>query len=139
MGSRKISLLLESDELENINVHAHSGRNYYQALNQLIYSKLELTPRKNSLADSLIIHKQDYNRYRLQNLARDYGIGFLEDGDEVIALDIEADFEKRVMIEEDEELKERLRIEKLKAAADLGEDYGILLELDDEKLQSPDQ
>ena len=53
---------------------------------------------------SLLLDKEEYSKYRLQNLSRDYGISFLEDGNEVVAVKINGDMEKPVMIEENEHL-----------------------------------
>ncbi|MDC7226868.1 MAG: hypothetical protein PQJ61_08880 [Spirochaetales bacterium] len=136
MDNHKISLLLDREELERVNVHSRNGRNYYQAIVQLIYSNYQLVPQKNSYADSMIAYREDYNQFRIGNLARDYGIGFLEDDKDVMAVKIDADFESPVMIEEDEDLQEKMRIERLKQEL-LEEnelktgDYGILLNLDE--------
>ena len=126
MGDHKISLLLNRKELEHVNVHSASGKNYYQAVSQILYANYSLVPSENSLADQLISYREDYEKYRVQNLARDYGIGFLEDGDDVIAVKVNGDIEKPVMIEEGEHLSDK-KIHKPE------DDFGYLIELPPEE------
>ena len=133
MDDNKISLLLDREMFERINVHSNSGKNYYQAIVQLIYSQYRISPEKGSYADGLITYREEYQKYRIGNLAKDYGIGFLEDENgEVIAVKIDGDLEKPVMIEEDLDLQERLKIERRKAEEGLDDDFGLLLDVFDE-------
>jgi len=101
IDNHRISLLSDPDDLKNVNVFSKAGRNYYQAIAQLIYSKYKLLPREGSLADNLIATNEEYNKYRIQNLSSDYGLGFIEDGGKVIAVKISSDIERSALIEED--------------------------------------
>jgi len=122
----KVGLLLDEEELEHIHVHTKSGKNFYQAITQLIYSKYQLTPAKSSYAETLITFKEEYEKFRVQNLAEDYGIGFLEDGDEVIAVKITGDMEKPVLIEEDEKIDPKL-------ISDPADYFGYLIEVKEDE------
>ncbi len=125
LDNHRISLLSDPDELRNVNIFSKAGRNYYQAISQLIYSKYNLLPTKGSLADSLITTKEELNNYRLQNLSNDYGIGFLEDGDEVIAVKVDSGTNRTIGIEEDERIDTPDYIKEIQHI----DDYGRLIEI----------
>lgn len=125
-----INLMMDKEEIAAININSRSGRNYYQAIVQFLYEKYAFSPSKQSYADSLITFKEDYDKYRIQNLAKDYKIGFLEDGESVIAVPINGSFNEQALIEEDKELQGRIKVEKLKKEAGLEDDFGYLLDIE---------
>lgn len=125
LDNHHLNLLADPDELQNANVLTIAGRNYYQAISQLIYSKYDLLPKEGSLADSLITTSEELNNFRIQNLSNDYGIGFLEDGDEVIAVKVDSDVQRTARIEEDERIETPDYIKEIEHI----DEYGKLIEI----------
>lgn len=126
MDDKKLSLLINKEEFEHINTNSKSGKNYYQAIAQLIHTRYQLVPKPGSMADELIKTREEYNKFRVQNLSRDYGIGFLEDGEEVIAVKITGDMEKPLTIEEGEHLSRN-------QISNPEDTFGYLIEIKDGK------
>jgi hypothetical protein len=79
----KMSLLNSSSALEVMNIFSLSCKSFYQAITQLLYSNFNITPQTGSYASTLIILKEDLNKYKVQKLAKDWGIGFLEDDEDI--------------------------------------------------------
>jgi hypothetical protein len=97
--NHKMSLLNSTSALEVINIFSKSGKSFYQAITQLLYSNFEILPEKGSYAYSLIILQEDLKKYKVQKLAKEWGIGFLEDNEDVLALEIEDGIKRDLLLE----------------------------------------
>ncbi|MCD6395967.1 MAG: hypothetical protein J7L71_00370, partial [Spirochaetaceae bacterium] len=71
----KMRLLNSTSSLETMNIFSRSGRSFYQAIVQLLYSNYNIIPHDGSYASSLIILKEDLKKYKIQKLAKEWGIG----------------------------------------------------------------
>jgi len=94
----KMSLLNSTSSLETMNIFSRSGRSFYQAIVQLLYSNYNIIPHDGSYASSLIILKEDLKKYKIQKLAKEWGIGFLEENGNVLALDIDDGIERDLLL-----------------------------------------
>ena len=107
--NHKMSLLNSTSSLETMNIFSRSGRSFYQAIVQLLYSNYNIIPQDGSYAFSLIILKEDLKKYKIQKLAKEWGIGFLEENGNVLALDIDDGIERDLLLEsetDDTKIKE---------------------------------
>lgn len=119
--NHKMSLLNSSSALESINIFSKSGKSFYQAITQLLYSNFNILPQGGSYASSLIILKEDLKKYKVQKLAKEWGIGFLEDNDKVLALEVDDGVERDLLLGspeiegelESEELEEWAKLEEI--------------------------
>jgi len=93
-----MSLLNSTSSLETMNIFSRSGRSFYQAIVQLLYSNYNIIPHDGSYASSLIILKEDLKKYKIQKLAKEWGIGFLEENGNVLALDIDDGIERDLLL-----------------------------------------
>ncbi|RKX87263.1 MAG: hypothetical protein DRP58_03150 [Spirochaetes bacterium] len=118
----KLSLLTSSRALENINIFSRSGKSFYQAIVQLLYSNFNIVPNKESYADTLIILKEDLDKYKVQKLAKEYGIGFLEDEENILAIEVDDGIEKNFLLEDDNNFEQY--------SEDTNSNFGVLEELD---------
>ncbi len=106
VDNHKMSLLNSTSALETINIFSKSGKSFYQAITQLLYSTYEILPKEGSYASTLIILKEDLKKYKIQKLAKEWGIGFLEDNEDVLALEIEDGVERDLLLESSELFEE---------------------------------
>ena len=112
----KMSLLNSPAALQTMNIFSRSGRSFYQAITQLLCSNYNIIPKAGSYADTLIIRQEDLDKYKVQKLAKEWGIGFLETGIDVLAVEVEDGVERDLLLEsnvpyvepEDEELLSEL-------------------------------
>ena len=102
----KMSLLNSTSSLETMNIFSRSGRSFYQAIVQLLYSNYNIIPQDGSYASSLIILKDDLKKYKIQKLAKEWGIGFLEENGNILALDIDDGIERELLLESETDLTE---------------------------------
>jgi len=117
----KMSLLNSTSALESINIFSKSGKSFYQAITQLLYSNYEILPKEGSYASALIILKEDLKKFKIQKLAKEWGIGFLEDTEDILALEIDDGIEKKLLLEnyeliqdlEGEEVNEWAKLEEI--------------------------
>jgi hypothetical protein len=79
VDTHEIFFAYSEGELQTIDLFTPAGKNFYQALVNLLYNKLEISPLEDSLADSMIIRKEDARDYRLRTIADRMRIGFLGD------------------------------------------------------------
>ena len=120
-GNFKMSLLNSSSALESMNIFSRSGKSFYQAIAQLLYFNYEILPGEGSYASTLIILKEDLKKYKIQKLAKEWGIGFLENDDDVLALEVDDGVERDLLLEgaeldedsESEELEEWAKLEEI--------------------------
>jgi hypothetical protein len=98
----KMSLMLTPSGLKSINIFSRSGKTFYQALVQLIYTNFNILPQEGSYAESLIILKEDVDKYKLQKMAKEFGIGFFEDGEDIIAIEVDDGIEKNLLLDDGE-------------------------------------
>ncbi len=107
--NHEMRLLSSSISLQTVNIFSRSGRSFYQAITQLLCSNYDVFPEEGSYASTLIILKKDLNKYKVQKLAKEWGIGFLETGEDVVALEVNDGIERDFLLESDvvdEELKD---------------------------------
>lgn len=104
--SHKMSLLNSTSALETMNIFSQSGKSFYQAISQLLYSNYGVLPMDGSYASTLIILKEDLKKYKIQKLAKEWGIGFLEDNEDVLALEVDDGIERELLLESDERYEE---------------------------------
>ncbi len=104
--NHKMSLLNTSSDLQTINIFSRSGRSFYQAITQLLCSNFDVLPEGGSYASTLIILKKDLNKYKIQKLAKEWGIGFLETNEEILTVGVDYDIEKNLLLESPEVLEE---------------------------------
>jgi hypothetical protein len=78
IDGRELFLALGIEELRRIDLFNSNGKNFYQALVNLIYNRMGLMPDEGSLAESMIISREEAFDYRIRTLASRMGIGFLE-------------------------------------------------------------
>ncbi len=97
--NHKMTLLNTSSDLETMNIFSRYGRYFYQAITQLLSSNFDVLPEEGSYASTLIILKKDLNKYKVQKLAKEWGIGFLETGKEVLAVEVDDGIERNLLIE----------------------------------------
>jgi len=103
----KMSLLNSSSALQTLNLFSRSGKSFYQAITQLLCSNYSIIPKEGSYADSLIIRQEDLDRYKVQKLAKEWGIGFLENSDaDVLVLEVDDGIERKLLLENDDTLEE---------------------------------
>ena len=95
----KMSLLNSPAALQTMNIFSRSGRSFYQAITQLLCSNYNIIPKAGSYADHLIILPADLNKYKVQKLAKEWGIGFLETGKDVLAVEVEDGIERNLLLE----------------------------------------
>ncbi|MCK5674355.1 MAG: hypothetical protein KAH95_13325, partial [Spirochaetales bacterium] len=104
--NHKMSLLNSTSALESINIFSKSGKSFYQAIAQLLYSTFEILPEEGSYASTLIILKEDLKKFKIQKLAKEWGIGFLEDNEDILALEIDDGIERDLLLENSESVEE---------------------------------
>ncbi len=97
--NHKMSLLNSSDALQTMNIFSRSGRSFYQAITQLLCSNYNIVPKAGSYADSLIIRQADLNKYKVHKLAEEWGIGFLETGKDILAVEVDDGIERDLLLE----------------------------------------
>ena len=102
----KMSLLNTPSVLHSMNIFSRSGKSFYQAIAQLLYSNYNIRPLKGSYADTLIILKEDLNKFKVQKLAREWGIGFLESDEDIVAVGVDDGIERTLLPEGDEVTEE---------------------------------
>ncbi len=100
--NHKMSLLNSSDALQTMNIFSRSGRSFYQAITQLLCSNYNIIPKEGSYADHLIIRQEDLNKYKVQKLAKKWGIGFLETNENIQAVGVDYDIKKNLLLESPE-------------------------------------
>ncbi len=102
----KMSLLNSSSALQTLNIFSRSGKSFYQAITQLLCSNYNIIPKEGSYADSLIIRQEDLDRYKVQKLAKEWGIGFLENSEaDVLVLEVDDGIERKLLLENDDALE----------------------------------
>ncbi len=89
VDDKKNILLLSTDALREMDIFSTVGRHFYQVVVNLIYSRFEILPEKDSYADSLIIRKEAVRDYKIRKLAEMYRMGFLEDGEDILGIDVD--------------------------------------------------
>ncbi|MCK5154280.1 MAG: hypothetical protein KAQ93_07970 [Spirochaetales bacterium] len=104
--NHKMSLLNSTSALETMNIFSQSGRSFYQAITQLLYSNYGVLPKKGSYASTLIILQEDLKKYKIQKLAKEWGIGFLEDNEDILALEVDDGIERDLLLEGSEMYEE---------------------------------
>ena len=133
-GDHKMSLLNTPSALQTMNIFSRSGKSFYQAIVQLLYSNYNVLPQKGSYADTLIILREDLNKYKVQKLAREWGIGFLEDDKNIVAVGVDDGIERALLLEGDEKIEELFEDDKNFDSTDhVSQDnssFGVLEELD---------
>ncbi len=97
--NHKMSLLNSSAALQTMNIFSRSGRSFYQAITQLLCSNYNIVPKAGSYADSLIIRQEDLNKYKVNKLAEEWGIGFLETGKDILAVEVDDGIERDLLLE----------------------------------------
>jgi len=102
----KMNLLNTSSDLETMNIFSRYGKNFYQAITQLLCSHYDVLPAIGSYASTLIILKEDLNKYKIQKLAQEWGIGFLETNEDVLAVKVEDGIERDLLLESPEVIEE---------------------------------
>lgn len=128
--NHKMSLLISPIALETINIFSRSGKSFYQAITQLLCSHYDVLPVEGSYASTLIILKKDLNKYKVQKLAKEWGIGFLETGEDVLALEVDDRVERNFLLESDVPHEELLPdCERIPDDKEI-EEWGELEELD---------
>ena len=105
-GDHKMSLLNSPSALQTMNIFSRSGKSFYQAIVQLLYSNYNVLPQKGSYADTLIILREDLNKYKVQKLAKEWGIGFLEDEKNIVAVGVDDGIESTLLLGSDEVIDE---------------------------------
>ncbi len=132
--NHKMSLLNTPSALQTMNIFSRSGKSFYQAIVQLLYSNYNVLPQKGSYADTLIILREDLNKYKVQKLAREWGIGFLEDDKNIVAVGVDDGIERALLLEGDEKIEELFEDDKNFDSTDhVSQDdssFGVLEELD---------
>ncbi len=78
IDDRELFLALGIEELRRIDLFTSNGKNFYQALVNLIYNRLGMVPDEGTLAGGMIVSKEEAFDYRIRSLAGRMGIGFLE-------------------------------------------------------------
>jgi hypothetical protein len=130
----KMSLLNTPSVLHSMNIFSRSGKSFYQAIAQLLYSNYNIRPLKGSYADTLIILKEDLNKFKVQKLAREWGIGFLESDEDIVAVGVDDGIERTLLLEGDEVTEELFEDdESLEFPDSIEQDdssFGVLEELD---------
>lgn len=101
-----MSLLNSPSALQTMNIFSRSGRSFYQAIAQLLSSNYNIVPKEGSYADKLIIRQEDLNKYKVQKLAKEWGIGFLEDNEDVLVVEVDDGIERKLLLESPEVLEE---------------------------------
>lgn len=99
VDNHKMGLLNSTSALETINIFSKSGKSFYQAISQLLYSTYKILPKEGSYASTLIILQKDLKKYKVQKLAKEWGIGFLEDNEDVLALEVDDGVERDLLLE----------------------------------------
>lgn len=99
VDDHEMTLLNSPAELQNMNIFSRAGRNFYQALTQLISSIYGIVPQEGSYADSLVVRQEDIARAKLQKMAKEYGIGFLENDEDILAVEVDDGTEKTLLLE----------------------------------------
>lgn len=89
VGGEKNILLLSTSAIERMNIFSAAGKHFYQVIVNLIYSRFGILPKKGSFADSLVITEEEIKDYRIRKIARRHNVGFLENGKDVFAIDID--------------------------------------------------
>lgn len=130
----KMSLLNNPSSLHSMNIFSRSGKSFYQAIVQLLYSNYNVLPQKGSYADTLIILREDLDKFKIQKLAREWGIGFLESSEYIIAVDVD-DGIKRSLLPERTEVSDELSEDGESSDSGTSVDwdnnsFGVLEELD---------
>lgn len=113
---------LSREELSGVDLFTPGGRNYYQALVNMLSLELELFPADGTVAAQLVVRKEEARRYRLQVLAEKMQLGFLEGQDgtgQAFAVEIDDGEHRRLeeidFLEPEEELEELEVVEELDA------------------------
>ncbi len=78
IDGRELFLALGIEELRRIDLFTSNGKNFYQALVNLIYKRLDLEPDEGTLAEGMIVSREEAFDYRIRALAGRMGIGFIE-------------------------------------------------------------
>jgi len=118
----KMSLLNSPSALETMNIFSRSGKSFYQAITQLLCSNYNIIPKEGSYADSLIIRQEDLDRYKVQKLAKEWGIGFLENSEaDILVLEVDDGIERNLLLENDSSLEKVVGQEELEEWARLEE------------------
>ena len=128
--NHKMSLLNSSSALHSMNIFSRSGRSFYQAITQLLYSNYNIIPGEGSYADRLIVRKEDLDRFKLQKLAKEWGIGFLEDDGSIVALGVDDGLERELLLSDNSEEESDL-FEEEESVDDILNNYAVLEEIQD--------
>ncbi len=131
-GAHRMSLLNSPAALEAMNIFSRSGRTFYQAIVQLIYTQYDILPAEGSYADRLIVRKEDLDKFRLQKLAKEWGIGFLEDDGSIVALGVDDGVERDLLLEDTSEEDTEL-FEEEESVDDILNNYAVLEEIKEPK------
>jgi len=102
----KMSLLNSPAALQTMNIFSRSGRSFYQAIAQLLCSNYKIIPKEGSYADHLIIRPEDLNKYKVQKLAKEWGIGFLETNEDILAVKVDDGIERDLLLESPKVIEE---------------------------------
>ncbi|MCF6334489.1 MAG: hypothetical protein L3J12_01945 [Spirochaetales bacterium] len=127
-GTHRMSLLNSSAALESMNIFSRSGKSFYQAIAQLIYTQYDILPLEGSYADKLIVRKEDLDKYRIQKLAKEWGIGFLEDNNDILAVGVDDGVERELLL--GDSIVEKIDLlEEDESVDDIISGYAVLEEL----------
>ena len=89
VNESKNTLLLSTSSIERMNIFSTAGKHFYQVIVNLIYSRFGILPEEGTLADTLVIKKEDFEDFQVKKLSALYKVGFLEDGENVKAVDFD--------------------------------------------------
>ncbi|MEA1911904.1 MAG: hypothetical protein U9N32_09570, partial [Spirochaetota bacterium] len=101
-----MTLLNSPHSLATMNIFSRSGRSFYQAITQLLCTNYNILPAVGSYAATLIILPEDLQKYKIQKLAKEWGIGFLETNKDVMAVRVETGIQRNLLLESPEVLEE---------------------------------
>jgi hypothetical protein len=131
VDKHKMSLMLTPSGLKSINIFSRSGRTFYQTLVQLIFTNYGILPSEGSYADTLIIRQEDLNKFKIQKLAREWGIGFIENGGDIVAVNVDDGINRNLLLESEDLLDEENFPEETKFVKEDYGNFGVLEELDE--------
>lgn len=129
VDEKKNILLLSTDTLREMDIFSTGGRHFYQVVVNLIYSRFEILPKKDSYADSLIIRKEAVRDYKIRKLAELYKMGFIEDDESILGVDVDDGISMPLLLDDpddelsDEDIDHNLRYYNYSSWR--GEDYEV--------------